>query len=86
MANFIKEHGTHKVDAYVPPAPEPEEELEDTLGEAAAAASKVAEEKAESATEKVKEATETVKEAASSAAAGEVCRALFLPFKRSHRY
>ncbi|KAA8909482.1 thioredoxin-like domain-containing protein [Sphaerosporella brunnea] len=75
LANFVKEHGTHKVDAYVPPTPEPEEEAAgEKLGEAAAAASKVAEkaeEKVESATTKAKEATETAKKAASSAAAAE---------------
>jgi protein disulfide-isomerase A1 len=67
LATFVKEHGTHKVDAYVPPPPESSAEAGESLGEAAAAASKASEkasEQAESATEKVKEATETVKEAA----------------------
>ncbi|KAI5846814.1 disulfide-isomerase [Tricharina praecox] len=76
LANFVKEHGTHKVDAYVaPPAEVAADEAEEVLGSAAAAASKVsekAEEKSETATEKVKEATEKVKEAAAAASSAVV--------------
>lgn len=67
LAKFIKDHGTHKVDAYVPPPPgseakaeEQEQQQEEEAAEpadAAAAASKAeekAEEKVESATEKAK--------------------------------
>jgi protein disulfide-isomerase A1 len=53
LANFIKEHGTHHIGAYVAPPPEPEAEGEpadETPGHAAPAASKV-EEAAEKATE-----------------------------------
>ncbi|CCX30471.1 protein disulfide-isomerase [Pyronema domesticum] len=66
LASFVKEHGTHKIDAYVAPAAEAKEEkpaAEEPLGEAAAAASKVA----EAVTEKVESATEKVEEAVKSA-------------------
>ncbi|KAI5776657.1 protein disulfide-isomerase [Geopyxis carbonaria] len=67
LADFIKEHGTHKVDGYVaPPAEaEKEEEAEESMGEAAAAASTI-EEKVESVTEKVKESASSVSSAVSS--------------------
>ena len=63
LAKFIKEHGTHKVDAYVAPEPEVVEEKE-----AEEAAVPVAE-KVEQAAEKVAEATEKVAEKASEKAA-----------------
>lgn len=76
LAKFVQEHGTHKISAYVAPPAESEKApaAEETLGEAAAAATKATEkvadkasEKAEKATEKAEKATEKVKEAAKSA-------------------
>jgi len=61
LANFIRDNGSHHIDAYVAPVAEAEAEAtEDILGKAAEAASK----KAEKATEAVKEEAETAKEAA----------------------
>lgn len=65
LASFIRDNGKYQVDAYVPPAPEPEEDeaeevkssAAETAGEAAAAATKVA----EAVTEKIKDAAEAVK-------------------------
>ncbi|TGZ76966.1 protein disulfide isomerase [Ascodesmis nigricans] len=70
LANFVRDNGAHKVDAYVAPAPEVEEATEDIAGEAASAASKVADkvaEQAEKATEAAADATEAVKEKAKDA-------------------
>lgn len=71
LANFIRDNGSHKVDAYTPPAPEPEEAeaTEEIIGEAASAASKVGDkvaEEAEKATNTAKKATETAKKATES--------------------
>lgn len=63
LANFIKENGKYKVDAYVPPKEEESAEAESTIGKQAPAAS----EEPQGAAEKVKsaasEATEAVKTA-----------------------
>lgn len=65
LANFIRDNGSHQVDAYKAPVAEAEEAeaTEEIVGKAAEAASK----KAEDATEAVKEDAETAKEAAKEA-------------------
>lgn len=67
---FIKENGSHKVEAVLPKEPEVAEEAKDLPEQAAAASEKVAE-KAEEVTESVKSAASEATEAAKSAVSEE---------------